>query len=356
MSKLKVIQITDSLNVGGTEVLAVNIANTFLEYSIDSHLCSTREQGFLKSSLNKKVNYLFLNKKSIFDIKALLKLCRYIKLNKINIIHAHSTSLFFSCCLKFLLPNVKLFWHNHTGANYFLKGKRLRIIKFLSLFVDGIINVNEELNTWSKAKLKHKNTIKLNNFPVFKNLEKITKLSGEDNKRIICLAALRPEKDHLMLLNAFKIIHEKHKDWTLHLVGKDYNNEYSNKIKSFIKTKKLQKSIFLYGMCSDIKNILQQVEIGVLSSKNEGLPISLLEYGLANLPVLTTNVGECKKVINHDKATVIPKRSDIFALALLDIIENDFLKFEISKALNDNINLIFSKENFISDLKKMYKN
>lgn len=356
MSKLKVIQITDSLNVGGTEVLAVNIANTFLEYSIDSHLCSTREQGFLRSSLNKKVNYLFLNKKSTFDLKALLRLWRYIKLNKINIIHAHSTSLFISCCLKFLLPNVKLFWHNHTGSNYLLKGKKLRIIKFLSRFVDGIINVNEELNTWSKEILNHDNTIKLNNFPLFKDLENKTKLYGEDNKRIICLAALRPEKDHLMLLDAFRIVHEKHKDWSLHLVGKDYYNEYSNKIKGFIKKENLQEAIFLYGMRSDIKNILQQVKIGVLSSKNEGLPISLLEYGLANLPVLTTNVGECKMVINHVKATVVPKRSDIFALKLLEIIENDFLKVEISKSLNENINLIFSKEKFISDLKKMYVN
>ena len=91
-----------------------------------------------------------------------------------------------------------------------------------------------------------------------------------------------------------------------------------------------------------------------MSSRSEGLPISLLEYGLANLPVLTTDVGECKKVINHHKAIVVSKRSDIFAKALIEIIEDDFLRDEISKALHSNVLLKFSKENFMLKIKKMY--
>lgn len=354
LNKLKVIQITDSLNVGGTEVLAVNIANAFLDYDIESYLCSTRNEGFLKDKINKNVGYIYLNKKSTLDFKALLKLKKYIKKNRIDIIHAHSTSLFFSCCLKLLYPKVKLFWHNHTGANYNLKGNKLSIIKLLTHFLDGIINVNEELDVWSQKELNHKNTIRLNNFPLFIDLEKKTKLFGIENKRIVCLAALRPEKDHLTLLKAFKLIQELHPDWTIHFVGKDYNNEYSNKIKNFIIEENLDNTVFLYDMCVDIKNILKQATIGVLSSENEGLPISLLEYGLAKLPVLTTDVGECKNVINNNKAIVVPKRSDIFAKALMEIIQDDFLKEEISKSLNKNVISFFSKENFILKIKKFY--
>ena len=356
MKKLKVIQITDSLNVGGTEVLAVNIANAFLDYDIESHICSTRKQGFLKEKIDKNVGYIFLNKKTTFDLKALFRLRKYMKRNDINIIHAHSTSLFFSCCLKFLYPKVKLFWHNHTGANYDLKGMNFKIIKILSRFSTGIINVNEELNIWSKKKLKHKNSIKLNNFSVFLDQEKKTKLYGKENKKIVCLAALRPEKDHLTLLESFKIVNIVHSDWTLHLVGKDYKNEYSNRIKNYIIKENLSNVVFLYDMCSDIKNILEEATIGVLSSKNEGLPISLLEYGLANLPVLTTDVGECKKVINHTKAIVIPKRSDIFAKALIEIIESNLLRKEISESLNKNVLSTFSEEKCILIIKNFYKN
>ena len=183
MNKIKVIQITDSLNVGGTEVLAVNIANTFLDFDIESHFCTTRQEGFLKQKINKEVGYIHLKRKSIFDFKALLKLKKYLKLNDINIMHVHSTSLFFASCLYIIHPKVKIFWHNHTGANVNLKGLKLLIIKTLTLcFANGIINVNEDLCSWSKKVLKHKNCIKLNNFPLFSDLEKKTVLKGTFNQ------------------------------------------------------------------------------------------------------------------------------------------------------------------------------
>ena len=106
----------------------------------------------------------------------------------------------------------------------------------------------------------------------------------------------------------------------------------------------------------DIKNILKQSTIGVLSSVSEGLPISLLEYGLANLPVLTTDVGDCKKVLNNNKAVVPSKESSVFAERLSNIIEDEFLRKELSRSLNDNVISIYSKEKFMSNLNEFYNN
>ena len=355
MNKIKVLQIIDSLNVGGAEVLAVNIANSFIDFGIESHICSTRKKGFLLDKINEKVNYIFLNKRNTLDIKALFKNKKYIKKNKINIIHAHSTSLFFSCCLKLLCPKLKLFWHNHTGANCKLRGSKLIVIQFLTRFTTGIINVNNELNEWAVNKLKHKKTIRLNNFTVFIDLNKKTKLKGIKNKRIICVAAFRPEKDHLNLLKSFKKVVKIKANWSLHLVGKDNKNEYSKKISNYIVKNNLEKNVFTYGMRSDVKHILNQSAIGVLSSVNEGLPLTLLEYGLAKLPVLTTDVGECKKVINHDEAIVLANNSEKFANALLKIINNDDLKNEISINLYNNVVRNYSYKNFFISLIKFYQ-
>ena len=356
MNNLRVLQITDSLNVGGTEVLAVNMANIFLEHNIESFFCTTRQEGSLKQKLHKNVNYIFLKKKHTIDIIALFRLRKFTKIHKINIIHVHSTSLFFGVCLKLLCPKIKLIWHNHTGANFNLKGFKFYFIKYLSKFAFGIINVNEDLNIWSKEKIKHKNTIKLYNFPFFTDNQEITKLKGEVNKRVVCLAALRPEKDHITLIKAFKTVLKYHPTWTLHLVGKDYNDIYSKKLKSIINKRNLNNNVFLYNMCLDIKNILKQSTIGVLSSVSEGLPISLLEYGLANLPVLTTDVGDCKKVLNNNKAVVPSKKSSVFAERLSNIIEDEFLRKELSRSLNDNVISIYSKEKFMSNLNEFYNN
>jgi glycosyltransferase involved in cell wall biosynthesis len=356
MTKLKVLQIIDSLNVGGTEVLAVNIANSLTEYRIVSHLCCTREEGELKEKLDRKVGYLYLNKKSILDLKSLFKLKKYVVDNKINIIHAHSTSLFFSFCLKFLNPNIKLIWHNHTGTNYHLKGLNFRVIKFLSRFSNAIINVSKELDFWTKEKLKHKNTVKLNNFPRFTNSEKTTKLKGDNGKRIVILAGLRVEKDHLTLLKSFREVYKLNTDWTLHLIGKDYLNKYSNKIKNFITEENLSNAVYMYDMCSDIKNILQQATIGVLSSKSEGLPIALLEYGLAKLPVIVTDVGECNTVIinNISGFLVKPNNTEKFVSKLNILANSEALRNSFGTEHYNNVKQNYSKELFINNLLAVY--
>nr|WP_208888999.1 glycosyltransferase family 4 protein [Polaribacter sejongensis] len=230
------------------------------------------------------------------------------------------------------------------------------MIKFVSFFFDGIINVNDELNTWSIKKLKHKVSIKLDNFPQFINKNKRTKLYGKNNKRIVILASLKEVKNHLNLLESFKKIHVKYSDWTLHFIGKDFNDNYSKKIKQFILENKLDKSVFLYGICLDIEFILKQATIGVLSSKSEGLPVSLLEYGLAKLPVVVTDVGECSKVVeNGQSGLVVEKENSIaFATALEMYISDKDKRESFGEMHYKNVQKKYSQEHFISQLIKLY--
>ena len=297
MKKISVIQIIDSLNVGGAEVLAVNIANGLSEQKVDSHLCTTRAEGALKENINSDVGYVFINRKKTIDFKAIIKLYKYIKKHQIKIIHAHSSSSFIAVCIKVINPKVKIIWHDHYGNSEFLNKRATFSLKIFSYLFSAIISVNSDLKSWAIKKLKVKKVFFIRNFPVFNNQEKNTVLKGCEGKRVVHLAGYRKQKDHLNLLEAFLEISKKHSDWTLHLVGKSYNDDYADSIDRFIEKNKLSNKVFQYGVCSDIQHILSQATIGVLSSKSEGLPISLLEYGLANLPVVATDVGECNLII-----------------------------------------------------------
>ena len=132
------------------------------------------------------------------------------------------------------LKHLKIVWHNHTGANIDLSGWRKLFLQAMSRFFHTVINVNEGLNIWAQKALKMKQSIFLRNFAAFANHEELTTLKGDASNKLICLAGLRPEKDHLTLLNAFKIVREQYNDVSLHIVGKDYQNEYSEQIKDFI--------------------------------------------------------------------------------------------------------------------------
>ena len=59
---IRVLQIIDSLQVGGAERVAVNYANGLTDFIDESHLCVTREEGPLLKSVDSNVDYIYLNK------------------------------------------------------------------------------------------------------------------------------------------------------------------------------------------------------------------------------------------------------------------------------------------------------
>ncbi|QNM86273.1 glycosyltransferase [Polaribacter pectinis] len=357
MNKLGVIQIIDSLNTGGAEVLAINIANSLSnEKGVNSHICVSRKEGELLNNINKEVGYLFLNRKKVIDLKALFALKKYIKANKISVLHAHATSFFLAFCVKVIAPNIQVIWHNHFGNNINLKGKKLQVLKIASLFFRSIIVVNEDLKKWSIKSLFTKNVYYLKNFPVFVNKETITKLKGVKDKRIVHLAAFRQEKNHPFLIEAFQQFIKLNKDWSLHLVGKINKDVYSENIIRLIKNKGLEKHIFVYDSCLDVANILNQSTIGVLSSKFEGLPIALLEYGLAKLPVVVTNVGECSIVVKDNESGIVVESENITQLSeAFNLLANSKEKRDYFKNQhNNNVVETYSKEKFIRQLVKIY--
>ncbi len=352
---LRVIQIIDSLSVGGAEVLAVNIANELSEKNIESHICVTRKEGPLKKSISGRVGYLFLKRKRAFDLNAFFILRKYIKENRIDIIHAHSTSFFIATCVKLMYPKVSIVWHDHFGKSEFLEQRKSKVLKLSSNFFKVIIAVNSDLKNWAIKNLNTSNVLFLKNFPLFINKEKITNLKGVKGKRIVHLAGYRPQKDHFNLLNAFSLFLKDNPDWTLHLIGKNYQDDYGIEISNFLNNDELKGSVFEYGVCSDVEYILSQSDIGVLSSKSEGLPVSLLEYGLARLPVLVTNVGECSKVVLNKNGLVSPNNSKEFARKLNSISNNLEMRKELSNDLNNEVVHSFSSKVVINKLIEIYK-
>lgn len=337
-------------------MMAINIANSLSNNGVESYLCATRNEGSLKQKLNKNVNYLFLNRKQTLDIKAVLKLKNYIKKNDISIIHAHSSSYFIATLTKLLAPKVKLIWHDHFGGSETVSQRKEQPIRFCSNYFSAVIGVNQKLRDWSENNLKAKQFYYLPNFAVLNDATQKTNLNGIEGKRIVCLAGFRPQKDHLNLLNAFKTVLQSNTDWTLHLVGNHYNDEYFHQIEAFIQFNNLSDSTFLYHNAIDIKNILLQADIGVLSSKSEGLPVALLEYGLSKLPVVVTDVGECADVVINEKfGFAVPPNDDILlSKKLEELVLDAELRSSIGNNFYNHINENYSEQKIIHKLLNIY--
>tara|TARA_B110001450_G_C17641590_1_gene489506 strand:- start:704 stop:1771 length:1068 start_codon:yes stop_codon:yes gene_type:complete len=354
---MKVLQLIDSLEAGGAERIAVTYANSLSKH-IDSYLCATRAEGVLLDTILEEVNYVFLEKKKSIDIKAILKLKKYIKNNQIAIIHAHSSSFFLAGLMKLFNYKLKIIWHDHYGKSDDLIDRPYRILKLFSFLFTTIIVVNSKLKNWALTNLYCNNVVFMSNFiSDFPDSKQETTLKGKKGKRIVCLANLREQKDHINLLNSFLKIKESYPEWTLHLVGKDFNDVYSRSIFQFIKTNKLEHSVFNYGSCSDISHILSQSTIGVLSSKSEGLPVALLEYGFASLPTVVTNVGDCSTVIHHEQnGLLVPPKNPISIYnAVCKLIINQNLSYKLAKQLHQDIINNYIASSSIYKVLKIYE-
>ncbi|WP_396601573.1 glycosyltransferase [Algibacter sp. R77976] len=354
---MRVLQLIDSLQTGGAERVAVNIANalsTEIEYS---GLCVTRKEGLLKADIIKTVDYLFLNKKHVFDIKSIYRLNSFVKQRDIQLLHAHSSSFFLATIIKLFNRDIKVIWHDHYGNSEFLKDRSSAVLKWCSKYFSHVFSVNNNLKYWAMQNLYVKNISYLPNFAILNTQLKETELNGKAGKRIVCLANLRDQKDHFTLINAFKQIVNKYPNWSLHCVGKNFHDSYAFKLIESIDALGLKSCIYFYDSKPDIFNILSQCEIGVLSSKSEGLPISLLEYGLSSLAVVTTRVGECEMVIKDrvNGLLVNPSSSEQLSEALLLYIENKELRETFKKQFNKHVEENFSATAQIKNIINTYK-
>lgn len=348
---MRILQIIDSLEAGGAERMAVSYANALAEAIEFSGLVATRNEGPLLDQINNKVSYLFLNKKGTIDWKALSALRKFVVKNKVEIIHAHSTSFFMAFLLKLSCPSLKLIWHDHYGDSEFLSKRPSSTLCAVLPFFNGIIAVNQNLKIWAEQKIHFKNVVYLPNFPSEENnvLEK-TVLKGIQGKRILSLANLRVQKNHFLLLEVAKKVQESHPEWTFHLVGKDFEDDYSAQIKKLILEFKLENNVLIYGSKQDVKNILEQSTIAILTSQSEGLPVALLEYGCYGKPIVVTNVGEIPLLIQDDinGFMVETGNAQLFYDSLVKLMENETLQNDFGKALQQTIRNNYSEKSVIN--------
>lgn len=356
---MRVLQLVDSLAAGGTERMAVNLSNALFKELGYSSLCCSREEGPLGNQLLPKVNYFYLQKKSTLDIRAIWRLYHFVKIQDIKVIHAHSSSFFTACLVKLFYPKVAILWHDHYGNSEALAERSKFWLKLFSPYFSASVAVNKNLQEWHENVLGIGQVNYLRNFApkfTFENSSAI-KMYGNNGTRIVCLANWRAQKDHLNLLKAFKQVVAKHQDWSLHLVGKQFDDGYQKVVYETIRNEGLEQSVYIYGSITPVFGVLQQCQIGVLPSKSEGLPLSLLEYGQAGLATVATDVGDCREVIIQEKTGLLvpPANSDAFAKALIHIIENPNEAQDMAKSLEARVRTKFSEQAYINRLLDIYQ-
>jgi glycosyltransferase involved in cell wall biosynthesis len=340
---MKIIQLVDTLEAGGTERMAVNMANTFTLHGIANGLIVTRKPHTLLPKLSANSSLLCTEKKSRWDVNTFICIYKWIKRENVDILHAHSTTLFWATIVKLLSPNIKLVWHDHYGNRKKSWSNPLYI--FLSLFVNKTIAINEEVYNWHKKYLFTTSDSK-QILPNFVALSAIDKTQRKRNQLII-IANLLPVKNHHLLLAALHIVKQKKHTFHLDMIGKIVDPQYAESVFNQIRSYELEKDISYHGQAVNIEPYLSKASIGILCSLYEGLPMSLLEYGMAELGVISTNVGQCSLLLDHKGWLVEKNNPEKLANALIEALSNDQLLTQNAISLYNYTLMHHSAEAFI---------
>ena len=357
--RLGVMHLVDTLEVGGAERVAVTLVNHLDPNRYDAHLCSTRREGPLAFAVDRSVRRLKLNRRWRFDVGPVFRLQRYIQRNRISVLHAHGSTVFLARLIGMFPPYPAVIWHTHYGR-FAVENRKAPAYAAASRGIQGVIVVNRELGAWCQDTLQvpaDRVWYLPNPVAAWKAGNANVLLPGNPGSRIVCLANIRPEKDHLTLVRAMAQVAAALPEAHLLLVGSVRDPELFASVQSEIKRLNLSKNISCLGSRQDAAEILDACDIGVLSSASEGLPMALLEYGRAGLAVVATAVGECEEVLGGGSVGVLvrPGSDEELASALINLLHDSRRRAKLGAGFRQHVADSFDATKIVSRLDGIYQ-
>jgi glycosyltransferase involved in cell wall biosynthesis len=349
MSKANVLHIIDTLDIGGAEKVMVGTINSLPDF--EHHVVYLSGSDALASHLPASCTVTKLNFRSKFDIfRCALQLRRYIRDNKISIVHSHlfmATVIARMACPK----KVKLFTtiHSLPSKNYFAGSRLSRWMEKLTYRKHHhiIAICHEVFRDYNECiGVKGPYTILYNYVEDVYYSNEYRKMNFNDSFRMVAVGNLKKAKNYAYLVEAFKSMPE---NVYLDIYGAGpLRHSLQHEID------KHQLNIRLCGVRDDIQNVLPRYDAFIMSSIFEGQPISLLEAMACGMPAILSDIPVLREVTS-DKAifykldNVNDLVSKISAIARHEVNLDEFAQSNFER-----VRRIASKQNYMDALTKLY--
>jgi glycosyltransferase involved in cell wall biosynthesis len=292
----------------------------FVSTAKDVGRCSEYEMSYLSSLDLAGVKYVFLGhkyRKKIF--LGALKVKKFVKKYNVKFIHCH---LYLGILLSGLVfKRVKVIYTHHS-INLKLPSCFFRLLNYMVSAYVAICQACKlklEAASHRKAYLipNSVNPLYIKRKEVYKNKVHYSPL------KIIMVGSFRYEKNYMQLLESVKLMKRK---VVIDIYGE---GTLKDEIASRINELNLQNQVFLKGNSNRLHEIYLDYDLFLMVSISEGLPISLIEATIAGLPVIATDVGGCREVVEYfGNGIIISEINSLNIAEAVDSFSEKALKME----------------------------
>ncbi len=324
---MRVLQLVFSLDVGGLEQVVVDLCNNLPDAGVECILGCLSHAGAKAKQTTVEQIWLggLKQNKRLPDTKVLRSLCRLINDYRIDLIHSHNPTAHLYGALASLITMRPHIHTIHGRGKSRETYKRALLRRMLTRFTDNIVSVSDDVKTklvqvdrLPDRKIKTiLNGVDTDACQPIESLEARKELRRQlgipENLFVIgSVGRLAAEKNYPLMVDAFSKFHKAYSNSHLVIVGDGSEMQF---IKVMIEKLSLQHCCSLPGMRSDISDWMKCFDVFSLSSITEGTSVTLLEALATGVPIVATDVGGNRAVVNPPDCGLIVDDGDSDALS-----------------------------------------
>ena len=332
--KIKVLQITHDLAIGGLQQVVVNICRTINRDKFDISVLCLRTLGEFVPAIEKMgiEVQLLPQKENATDYLSFLKVARILKEKRPDVIHTHNTQPFIDGTIAAMLAGVKTVVHTDHARSFPDKRRYMFAEWLISHYAYKIVGVSEHTanNLISYEKISKDKLVVIPNGidgaqfqSPFDPESKKRELGISNTGPIIGLGVrLSEQKGITYLLQAMPALVAEFPSIILLIAG---SGPLEETLKSEAEQLGVNNNVHFLGPRLDLNEIIRLFDVYVLPSLWEGLPMVLLEAMAAGLPIVATDVGGVATAV-HDGQNgllVTARNPDLLASSLIRLLRNE---------------------------------
>lgn len=362
---LRILHIVSSMNYGGIQSFLMNVYNQIDRENIQFDFLVFSKENEYKDEIENKGGFIYIvspRNKGIIKQKKELK--NFFLHNKYDIVHYHTSSLTnvepLKVAQKFGVKNRIVHSHNthQQGSKihtFLHKINKKRIHKLATNYYACSESASDWLFQNTKVKKEEKkvlyNGIDLQQFYFSTNyrIEKQRELELDDMFVIGHVARLTEQKNQFFLLDIFKNIVQLKSNVKLLIIGE---GNLENDLKKYAEELKINDSVIFFGTTKNTNKYYSVMDLFLLPSNHEGLPVTLVEAQANGLPCVVSKeaVSMESKINNNFYRMSIYDSAEEWAKKCLNIDSNIKLRKQKSKNIE-----IFDIKHISETLLNIYK-